>query len=294
MVGQQKYGFQLQQVLIVDITFAKRKAMSWQPWYKDWFNSPFYHKLYFDRDELEAENFMTKLIGKLAPPHGSRILDLACGKGRHSKTLASMGFNVTGVDISPDSIAFAKQFEHDNLQFFVHDMRLPFWGNYFDYVFNFFTSFGYFRTRREHDDAIRTVSKSLKPGGKLVIDYLNVHYSEDNLVRKEFKQLNGTGYDILRWDNETHFYKKIRINDNSLKEPLEFTESVAKFTLGDFTDMLSFQGLKVEEVYGDYHFNAYDVRKTPRLIMIATKGSTETGDKEKRLYSDGRTTDSLT
>ncbi len=264
------------------------------PWYEEWFNSSFYHKLYFERDEKEAETFIKRLIDHLQPPPGSRMLDVACGKGRHSKILASLGFNVTGIDISSDSIAFAKQHENEHLDFYVHDMRLPLWGNYFDYAFNFFTSFGYFKTRREHDDAIRTIAKSLKPGGIFVIDYLNVHYAEEHLVHNEIKQLNGTDYDIHRWDNETHFYKKITINDPSLKQPLEYTEEVAKFLLGDFTDMLSFQGLQVQQVFGDYQFNPYDVKNTSRLIMIASKGVPEQSDKEKRLYSDGRRTDALT
>ncbi|MBC7873576.1 MAG: class I SAM-dependent methyltransferase [Ferruginibacter sp.] len=268
--------------------------MAEQAWYKDWFNSPFYHKLYFERDEKEAAEFIKKMIGHLNPAPGSRMLDVACGKGRHSTILASLGYNVTGIDISYDSIAYAKQFEKDNLDFFVHDMRLPFWGNYFNYAFNFFTSFGYFKTRREHDDAIRTIARSLKPGGLFVIDYLNVHYAEEHLRHNEIKQIGETIYTIHRWDDETHFYKKITVTYPSLAQPLDYTEKVAKFTLGDFTDMLSFQGLQVQEISGDYLFNSYDLRKTPRLILIASKGTPEKGDKEKRLYSDGRTTDALT
>jgi len=245
--------------------------MPGQAWYKDWFNSPFYHKLYFDRDELEAEAFIKKLVQHLQPAPGSRMLDVACGKGRHSKTLASMGYMVTGIDISADSIRYARQFENDHLDFFVHDMRLPFYANYFDLAFNFFTSFGYFKTRREHDDAIRTIAQSLKKGGRLVIDYLNVHYAEERLVHREEKEIDGTHYSIHRWDDETHFYKKIIVTDTTLKEPLVYTEKVAKFSLGDFTDMLSFQGLQVQEVFGDYDFNNYDVKKTARLIIVAGK-----------------------
>jgi SAM-dependent methyltransferase len=268
--------------------------MAEQAWYKGWFNSPFYHKLYFERDEREAEAFLQKVVQHFQPPAGSFMLDVACGKGRHSKTLAGMGFNVTGIDISPDSINYALQFEQPNLEFYVHDMRLPFRGNYFNYAFNFFTSFGYFKTRREHDDAIRTIAKSLKPGGLFMIDYLNVHYAEASLLFSEEKQLNGTTYNIHRWDDENHFYKKISVTDPSLTEPLEFTEQVAKFSLGDFTDMLSFQGMQVQEVFGDYEFGPYDVKQTPRLIVVAKKNVIVPTDKEKRLYSDGRRTDALT
>lgn len=240
-------------------------------WYKDWFSSPFYHKLYFDRDQQEADTFIHTLIAHLHPPAGSRMLDVACGKGRHSKTLASLGFSVTGIDISFSSIAAAREFENDHLDFFVHDMRLPFWGNYFNYAFNFFTSFGYFKTRREHDDAIRTIAKSLKPGGFLVIDYLNVHYAEDHLVHDEVKPIGNSTYTIHRWDDETHFHKKITVTDPALDKPIEYTEKVAKFTLGDFTDMLAFQGLQVQEVFGDYQLGAYDIKRTPRLIVVAKK-----------------------
>ena len=268
--------------------------MEEKPWYKEWFNSPFYHKLYFERDDKEAETFIGQMIQYLKPPPGSRMLDVACGKGRHSKNLASLGFSVTGIDISPDNIAYARQFENDNLSFFEHDMRLPFWGNYFDFIFNFFTSFGYFKTRREHDDAIRTIASGLKPGGTFVIDYLNTHYAEDHLVPNEFKKIGETSYEIHRWDDDTHFYKKLTVTDPSLLTPLEYTEKVAKFSLGDFTDMLSYNAVQVQEVFGDYHFGNYDIRKTPRLILIAKKKVIQPAGKEKRLYSDGRKTDALT
>jgi len=246
-------------------------SLSTRAWYKDWFNSPFYHKLYFERDEKEAAAFIQKLIHFLQPPPGSLMLDVACGRGRHSLLLAKMGFDVTGIDLSFDSIHYAKQFEKDNLQFFQHDMRLPFRVNYFDHAFNFFTSFGYFATRREHDDAMRTIAGSLKPGGIFVIDYLNVHYAEDHLVHHELKNVTGTSYEIHRWDDEHFFYKKITVNDATLTTPEEYTEKVAKFSLGDLTDMLSFQNMQAIEVFGDYNLDPYDVRRTPRLIMIARK-----------------------
>ncbi len=269
-------------------------------WYEDWFNSPFYHKLYFEHDDKEAKAFIHQLIEHLNPAPGSKMLDVACGKGRHSKILASLGFDVTGIDISPDSIAFAKQSEKEGLEFFLHDMRLPFYSNYFDYAFNFFTSFGYFKTRREHDSSIRTIAKSLStenPSGKFVIDYLNVHYAEDHLRNSEIKQLGETTYDILRWHDTTHFYKKITVTDKTLEQPFTCTEKVAKFSLGDFTEMFAFQGMQIQEVFGDYKLNPYDIKKTPRLIIVAGKKeqfASASPSQEKRLYSDGRKTDALT
>jgi SAM-dependent methyltransferase len=247
--------------------------MSQQAWYKDWFNSPFYHKLYFERDEKEAAVFISRLIDHLKPSRGSYMLDVACGRGRHSRILAEKGFVVTGIDISFESIAFAKNLENKRLEFYQHDMRLPFRVNYFDYTFNFFTSFGYFKTRREHDDAIRTIANGLKPGGVFVIDYLNVHYSEDHFVYNEVKKINGSEYEIHRWHDETHFYKKIIIHDPLLIHPIDFTEKVSKFSFGDFNDMLSYHGLQVQEIFGDYQLGSYDVRTRPRLIIVASKKS---------------------
>ena len=241
------------------------------PWFKDWFNSPYYHQLYFKRDQNEAAAFIDTLIDYLKPAPGARMLDVACGKGRHSLQLAKKGFDVTGIDLSEDSIAQALEFESDHLHFLKHDMRLPFWIRYFDYAFNFFTSFGYFRTQREHDNAIHAIATSIKSGGCFVMDYLNVHFSEDHTIHQSQKEIDGVNFIISKWFDETHFYKKIIVEDENLEAPMEYTEKVAKFSLGDFTEMFAYQGMQIQEVFGDYAFGHYDVKKSPRLIMIAKK-----------------------
>lgn len=242
-----------------------------QPWFKDWFNSSYYHLLYFNRDKTEAATFINKLIDYLKPPPHTFMLDVACGKGRHSLQLAEKGFDVTGIDLSEDSIKKALEEAADNLHFYQHDMRLPFWINYFDYAFNFFTSFGYFRTQREHDNAIRTIAQSLKMNGIFVMDYLNVHFAEDHTVHQSEKEIENVNFIITKWYDETHFYKKIIIEDENREEPFTYTERVAKFNLGDFTEMFSYQGLQIQEVFGNYNFDHYDIKKSPRLIMIAKK-----------------------
>ena len=79
-------------------------------------------------------------------------------------------------------------------------------------------------------------------------------------------------FSITRWLDETHFYKKIVVEDEvNLEEPLEFTEKVAKFSLGDFNDMFAFYGLQIQEVYGSYTFESYHVSNSPRLIIVAKK-----------------------
>ncbi|HTE23452.1 class I SAM-dependent methyltransferase [Flavitalea sp.] len=240
-------------------------------WFQVWFNSPYYHKLYFQRDENRTDLFIKKLIDRLTPPADSLLVDLACARGTHAKMMADMGYDVTGIDLAPESIDLAKEMENDKLHFYQHDLRLPFWINYFNYAFSLFSTFGYFRTEHEHYNAIRTISQSLKAGGVFVLDYLNVHYAENNLVHKQELEIAGVNYFITKWFDETHFYKKIIIEDENLKEPLEYIEKVSKFSLGDFTDMLAFHHLQIQEVFGSHDFAPYDVNKSPRLLMIAKK-----------------------
>jgi len=240
-------------------------------WFKDWFNSPYYHQLYFKRDEDEAAHFIDQLINHLQPESNSKILDIACGKGRHAIHLSQKKMDVTGIDLSEESIIEALKYEKDNLHFFKHDMRLPFWINYFDFAFNFFTSFGYFKTSKEHNNTIRTISKSLKQNGYFVLDYLNPPFVEANEEKEIEKTIDGVNYFITKWMDQGYFYKKIVVEDKQYNEPFIFTEQVAKFNLADFEKMFSQQGLKIKEVLGDYNLSTYHEITSPRLILIAEK-----------------------
>lgn len=246
--------------------------MADKAWFKDWFNSPYYHLLYQHRDEAEAEQFIRTLITYLKLQKGDRVLDIACGKGRHSMVLANLGFDVTGIDLSEASIKEAKAAESEQLHFYQHDMRKLFRINYFDFAFNFFTSFGYFKNRREHDNAIRMMADSVKVGGKLVIDYMNVHYVEQQLIPSSQVEVNDVKFHITKWQTEAHFLKQIQITDKDHLLPMHlYTEKVAKFTLGDFTEMLSYHHMQVTEVFGDYQLGNYDVKHSPRMVMVAQK-----------------------
>lgn len=240
-------------------------------WFKTWFDSSFYHRLYAHRSEQEAADFIDTLIGLLDPAEGSRMLDLGCGAGRHAKHLASKGFNVTGLDLAASSIRVARQSEHERLQFYQHDMRNPFGRQYFHYVFNFFTSFGYFDTDEEHNAVIRNIANTLKPGGLAMMDYLNVAYSERHIVPREEKEIDGIAYHITRYSNDKHFFKKIVVEDVQPSGPLEYTEKVAKLYLKEFTHLFNTNGLELQQVFGDYGLNTYDEKSSPRLIMLATK-----------------------
>ncbi|MBK8350480.1 MAG: class I SAM-dependent methyltransferase [Saprospirales bacterium] len=124
-------------------------------WFELWFDSPLYHILYKHRNQDEANHFIDNVIKKLEIDYG-KILDLACGKGRHAYYLAQKGFDTIGVDLSPESIQYANtMYKLDNLEFYVHDMRLPFRINYFDYIFNIFTSIGYFNDLKENEKYLK-------------------------------------------------------------------------------------------------------------------------------------------
>ena len=92
-----------------------------------------------------------------------------------------------------------------------------------------------------------------------------------HLQHHEAVTIDGTHFEINRWHDGDHFYKRISVSDAALEGPLEVTEKITKFSLGDFTDMLSYQNMQVTEVFGNYQLQPYDVRKTPRMIVLAKK-----------------------
>ncbi len=239
-------------------------------WFKNWFGSPYYQILYQNRDEIEAQAFVENLLGYLHPPAGSRMLDIACGEGRFAKQLAEHGFDVTGIDISNESIERAKAYESDQLQFFVQDMRLPFYINYFDLAFNFFTSFGYFTYDRDNTLAARSFASSLKKGGILVIDYLNSEQVIANFVEEEAIKRGSYTFNIRRKIERKHFVKEISFQDVQ-NRPRKFTESVAAFKLEDFVEMFKASGMSLVTTFGDYKLRPYHPVNSPRLIMIFRK-----------------------
>lgn len=239
-------------------------------WFESWFGSPYYHILYEHRDQLEAQAFVEELINYLQPLPHSTMADIACGEGRYSIQLAEHGFDVTGIDLSHASIEKAKKYERENLHFFVHDMRFPFYINYFDYAFNFFTSFGYFATYRDHVMAAKSFAKGLKRKGLLVIDYLNKEHTLSNLVAEETVIRGKYEFRLKRTLENDHFLKDIYFTDNEGRER-HFRESVAAFTLADFIRMFKEAGLSLIGTFGDYQLNSYHPLDSPRMIMIFKK-----------------------
>ncbi|GAK93252.1 methyltransferase [Nonlabens ulvanivorans] len=257
-------------------------------WYASWFDTPYYHILYRDRDYLEAGAFMRRLTDSLHLSKSSHIMDLACGRGRHSMYLNRLGYRVTGVDLSPSSIAYAKAQLRDNttstsdvendqsllpldssrINFEVHNMTVPYDGQ-FDAVFNLFTSFGYFDDVADNVNTIKAIHSNLKPGGYGVIDFMNAPFVIKNLVAYNEKIEDGITFKQWRRYEKGHIYKDIKFTDQ--ERDYHFTERVSALELADFTNYFKLAGLELIEVYGDYHLNSYDAATSERLIMIVRK-----------------------
>jgi SAM-dependent methyltransferase len=234
-------------------------------WFTTWFDSPYYHILYKNRNEVEAQGFMDNITHYLNMPENGTILDLACGKGRHSIYLNKLGYQVTGVDLSENSIAIANQSSNATLQFKTHDMREQLNEN-FDGVFNLFTSFGYFDTHEDNIKTLKAIKESINEYGFGVIDFFNTDYIIENLVAEETKEIDGITFNIKRTVENNKIIKEIRFSDNG--ETYFFTEKVAAFTLTDFEAMMEEAGIYLLEIFGDYKLRKFYKTQSERLIMI--------------------------
>jgi SAM-dependent methyltransferase len=236
-----------------------------QKWYASWFDTPYYHILYKDRDYAEAQLFMDNLTNYLNLPEDAKILDLACGKGRHSIYLNQLGYDVTGADLSENSIEEASKYSNEKLHFKVHDMREPFAEKY-DAIFNLFTSFGYFENDADNVNTLKAICESLSEYGFGVIDFMNVQHVIENLVPEEIKTVEGIDFHIKRYVEDGHIYKEIDFEDDG--EKFHFTERVQALTLEDFEAMMDEAGIHLLDIFGDYKLRKYYKNESERLILI--------------------------
>ena len=234
-------------------------------WYASWFDTPYYHILYKDRNYTEAQDFMDNLTNYLNIPEEGKILDLACGKGRHSVYLNSLGYNVTGADLSEQSIAHAEQFENDTLKFKVHDMSKPY-PDTFDAVFNLFTSFGYFEDEKCNLETIKSIQAELNEFGFGVIDFMNTNYVIENLIPEDIKTVDGIDFYQKRSVKDGYIIKDISFEADG--EHFEFQERVKAFTLQDFETLFEKAGVHLLDVFGDYKLHKYHTQTSERMIMI--------------------------
>ena len=240
-----------------------------QNWFETWFNSPYYHILYINRDNREAQEFITKLLSVLNPPKRAAILDLACGKGRHAIFLHKLGYDVTGTDLSESSIKWANQFKAPGLNFLVKDMRQPIENQKFNCIFNLFTSFGYFDDSADNLKVLQAANQMLYNKGCLVIDFLNVHFIKKHLIAEETIKREDIIFHISREIKDGMIHKTINFDDED--KSYEFIEYVQALYLEDFKVLLDDSDLFIYKTFGNYNMQPFDPEKSDRLILICKK-----------------------
>lgn len=238
-------------------------------WFATWFDSPFYHILYKNRDYKEAEFFITNLVKFLKPKKEDKILDLACGAGRHSIFMNGMGYQITGVDLAPNSIEEAKKSKNKTLDFDVHDMREVYRENEFDFIFNLFTSFGYFESDADNIKMLQSIEKGLKKDGIFVLDFFNAKKVIANLVKEEAKTVDGTTFHLKRKVENGYIIKNIDFEDNN--EHFSYFEKVQAVFLEDFKTLFSHTNMEIIHTFGGFGLEEFDEDESDRLILVVGK-----------------------
>jgi SAM-dependent methyltransferase len=173
---------------------------------------------------------------------------------------------VVGLDLSPQSIAYAKQFENDTLRFFVKDMREVFEVCCFDVILNLFTSFGYFEEKSQNLQVIEAAKKSLKPKGKLVIDFFNTPKILREMPPYELKEIEGISFHIHKALENEFVVKRILFEDKS--QNFAFLERVKAIDYEEFMEYFAKANMKVLHLFGDYDLHEFDEKQSNRMIFI--------------------------
>ncbi len=238
-------------------------------WYRKWFGQD-YLELYSHRDEEEAErhvDFVERFLGCDEKPRS--VLDLACGAGRHTAALRQRGYRTLGVDLSLTLLAVDR-----TLPKVAGDMKLlPFADGSFDWVLNFFTSFGYFESERENFRVLEEIVRLLAPGGRFMMDFFNAQRVVARLEPRESSSLGNKKVEIERWYDESRrrINKRITILRPD-RESQVYLESVRAYRAEEVTIGMRWAGLEVSGVYGDFDGSTHD-DESERLIVVGRRPS---------------------
>lgn len=234
-------------------------------WFVSWFDTNYYHILYKHRDDTEAQEFIQNLVALLKFNTNSLLLDLGCGKGRHSIYLNSLGYNVVGADLSKNSIQLAKKFENDRLHFLEHDMRNPF-KNKYSAILNLFTSFGFFEDDKEDIAILQNIKKGLLPNGFAVIDFMNAVKVTANLVPSEVQTIDGITFHITRYVEKEFIVKEICFEADGQQHT--YFEKVKSLNLEKINTYITSVGFKIKHIFGNYQLADFDPKTSDRLILV--------------------------
>jgi cyclopropane fatty-acyl-phospholipid synthase-like methyltransferase len=236
-------------------------------WFKTWFDSPYYSILYKSRSDEEAASFLDNLTTKLSLPDRARVLDLACGKGRHSIYLNKKQFRVVGIDLSNNSIAHAKKYETESLHFETGDMRYFDLSLKFDAILNLFTSFGYFESLDDNLKVLSNIKGHLLKDGFFVMDYFNAYKVEEALIPHELKELDGYKFDISKEISNGQIIKTIAFDAEG--QSFSFQEKVQLLYSQAINEMLASSGFEILHTFGNYQLDSFDTKTSDRYIVIA-------------------------
>lgn len=241
-------------------------------WFEEWFNSPLYEKLYANRDEAEAKQLVELLVDELELNTCSKILDLGCGRGRHSINLNRKGYTVKGIDLSEQAIATAREKAEklglENISFEVRDMRDPL-PETFDAILNLFTTFGYFESDEENVKVLDSVEAMLRPGGVFVLDYLNAKKVKESYRESDSGKFQDIEYYVRRYIKNDCIYKDIVFEGERVNGQRRYSERVKLYELHWFRQELGKRNFEIDHVYGDYRGSSYDPQNSSRLLLVS-------------------------
>jgi SAM-dependent methyltransferase len=236
-------------------------------WFEQWFGEE-YLKLYPHRDEEDA-TAAVEFIAAQTQLRGARLLDLACGPGRHAKLLRAAGSQVVGFDLSMPLLSRARHRTNPPLSVVRGDMRyLPFRPRTFDVVVNMFTSFGYFADDTQHQLVAGEIATVLESGGVMVLDYFNSSSLHASLVEYEERAIGRQRVIIERSFSEDG--KFVLKNMHLMDDGRHFMERVRMFTPEELESLFACAGLNVEERFGGYDSGSL-TKDSPRVILLVKK-----------------------
>lgn len=236
-------------------------------WFEQWFGEE-YLRLYPHRDEHDAGQAVA-LVDRTVGLVGRRVLDLACGPGRHATHLAARAAYTVGFDLSLPLLTRARHRAGPDVRFVRGDMRqLPFGPDSFDVVVNLFTSFGYFADDAQHAAVIRSVTGLLAAGGAFVLDYFNAPWVRRTLVPREEREAGAQRVIVERRISTDARYvtKEMHLPDDGRS----FLERVRLFTPDDLARLFGVAGLRISHRFGDYD-GAPLTPASPRAILVGRR-----------------------
>jgi SAM-dependent methyltransferase len=230
-------------------------------WFEEWFGEE-YLRLYPHRDDRDAERAVSLILRTVPFQRGWRVLDVACGAGRHARAFEAAGARCTGLDLSLTLLRLARQVTKAPLV--RADMRqLPIRPASMDLTVNLFTSFGYFDRDSEHTAALNEMIGTVRPEGWFVIDFLNAAAVRRQLVPEETLEVSGATVRVSRSVSPDGRYVCKSIHAGTGRQ---FRERVRLFEPDQMAHMLEAAGVTVQHRFGDYDANRLG-SDSPRTIL---------------------------